>query len=55
MALKNQNPPQNKTHQRQGGGQTPATGEQHDSKKAEKIPASKRWDENAQKIETDDN
>ena len=42
--MKNQNPEQHDTHERQGGGQTPATGEKHGQKKATTISANKRYD-----------
>jgi hypothetical protein len=53
--LENQNPEQHDTHKRRKGGNCPAgPGEKHDSKKAEKIPETRRWDKDAQKIETPD-
>lgn len=50
--LKNQNPEQSKTHERQQGGNTSTVGEVHDSKKAKTIPENRRWDADAQKVET---
>jgi hypothetical protein len=42
--MKNPYPEQHDTHERQRGGQTPATGEKHDQKKAKAIPATRRYD-----------
>lgn len=54
MTLKNPYPEQQKTHKRQKGGNRPAVGEKHDSPKAEKIPETRRWDKDAQKVEAPD-
>jgi hypothetical protein len=41
--MKNPYPEQESTHERQRGGNRPATGEKHDSKKARTIPEDRRF------------
>lgn len=42
MGLKNSFPGQSGTHERQGGGNTPVSGEKHDQKKAQYVRAEQR-------------
>ena len=42
--MKNLYSEQHDTHERQGGGNTPVTGEDHGQPKAKRIPAERRFD-----------
>lgn len=42
MSLKNNYPEQEKTHERQNGGNTPVTGERHQQKKAQYVTENQR-------------